>query len=867
MADVSSINKNNNSSISKDIFNTKSSVNNDPNFVGPIKPSTQTEQFELMKSADNTSNQKTQIYNINQLHDKLITDEANFDDENKSKLEKAKSSIEILKGVKDARKNQLEDQKKEKEELEKEIEKKLEEIKKQFSQFPEYQSKMPKDADDEIPSWMKFNDNAALQEYITLKEQYEQTKLDILKTESEIKTIDTTIQNIQYNEITLSSEYQSFENFFNYQFEQYEKLETLKGDTKDILNQMRKNKYVDSSGKELYIPEDENEPIPEWIINRLKFSDDPTLKKYVENKQQMDEIINDKNMKIDLESFKELIYLRAENMNEEQAIMPVENIYNSPTTNQLGQPITMSTKDLELKYLTTDEYKMFLFTQLYCGETAAASYYYSIVGDINMRKGKEEAEKAIAKLDVNDKEQMKANINNFLNTTSEGFEYGMKSFFDGLCNTIAADGEMSADDWAKMYYYQYLVEHSDLYDDLFNISSTIGNMAPTIALSTIISLAGAPEGAAPLIASSLMGISAGGNAKEQALQMGADQFTSVMYGFFIGASEILGEYLGNIPGISQSASFALADILKEGGEEFVQSYVEGFCQTILLGQEFNLDELNTEAINAFLMGCITSALLTGGQEIITYTLNGVTYTLDTETALDELLQNIDTTESNSTIQLNTIQDTYKYTDSNGIEQEISGDKLKRIITSKNELQTFLQGIDQNDTEKMAMVPAVIEYYYNNEETMTQSQTTNLNEIISHMPETHTSIDFTFSNDDKIQQHPSISYIQDGNVFEAYYSTLKSQKRSDRVQELQAIHELYDYIMKNDIIVSKSLMDRISTLNNMYYESTILITNFDETKLTEPILFENAMDAAIYFGDIKQYLYQRLKQEAYSSMYR
>ena len=559
MADVSSINKNNNSSISKDIFNTKSSVNYDPNFIGPIKPLTPEEQVKEIQRLNLESEESQELpevinlnlmdtygaTNIDELYEGLMK---NLTDEQLKQKNQIDTTITTISSLEALATQDVTEKQKELEGLEKEYKNKLDEIDKIINRT---KMLMPSMSDEAIK--MSLNDNEKVLEARKLKEKIDALKTDIGIQETYISQLKRTEQELIYSQLMLTDEYQNFNIEEN---EIYKIYKERKENGEDIT-------YILSYEEQQKIPGHEENPL---------------------------EIGAQKKINVD-----------KEHMSEEQK-------------------------------------KMLSFILYYAGPEAGEKYYKSIEDEINKKVGQELAQKRIEKLDVNDEKKIEATLKNFGIITTTGLEDGLSSFFEGINNILFAEGKISAEDYEKLYYLQYLEEHSDYFDETYSISNSIGNMIPSITASTIISIIGGPE-LAPIVASSMMGASAGGNAKEQALQMGADQLTSTIYGTLIGLSEgFLGEKLGNIPGISEAAQLSLMGIIKEGTEEYVQEYVEGFCQSLLLGQKFDIEQIDKNARKAFILGCITSGIMNGATQTIKMTIGGLDYEVS-KNVIEEYLNN------------------------------------------------------------------------------------------------------------------------------------------------------------------------------------------------------------------------------------
>ena len=115
-----------------------------------------------------------------------------------------------------------------------------------------------------------------------------------------------------------------------------------------------------------------------------------------------------------------------------------------------------------------------------------------------------------------------------------------------------------------------------------------------------------------------MGLSAGGNSKNQALVQGNDLSSSIMYGVFSGVSETtLGLLLGNIPGLNVSSSLSVKGLFKEGLEEMLQEYVDAGLRATILDEKVDVTQLSKDALKSFLYGAIMSGVMNGGELVFT----------------------------------------------------------------------------------------------------------------------------------------------------------------------------------------------------------------------------------------------------------
>ena len=128
-------------------------------------------------------------------------------------------------------------------------------------------------------------------------------------------------------------------------------------------------------------------------------------------------------------------------------------------------------------------------------------------------------------------------------------------YLDEATNEYKNSDPNSIIDYTKQYSGGSLLKHT------YQIVKGIGNMLPSIAISTVCPLAG----------SVAMGISAGGNAYHQAMVEGHSLLSSIMYGIFTGFSEAISErILGGLPGLSDVNVTSLFTYLKAAGREGVQ---------------------------------------------------------------------------------------------------------------------------------------------------------------------------------------------------------------------------------------------------------------------------------------------------------
>lgn len=335
------------------------------------------------------------------------------------------------------------------------------------------------------------------------------------------------------------------------------------------------------------------------------------------------------------------------------------------------------------KYFT--EQDMLIFSYLWDTQSpkAAREYVDAIEDKLNKVEGYANAEKFLDSI-RDENGNIDPDVRAGVLSGAKGFENGVSTFFDGLGNAFSDEGMMSTTQYEQMYILNELTNSSGNYisqlaneiyaeqgeevandflrkmynsetneidleyaktmlseqeynnliikidtdkksrlDNVYELGSSFGNMAPTLALAIAVSfvapgagitIAGKTFAFNTLISSGLMGLSVGGNAKNQALMQGNDLYISTIYGLASGFSETsLSLLLGNIPGLSATAEFSIIGLLKEGGEEALQEGVDALLRSVLLGETIDYDQLPKDMIKSFCYGVIMSGITNGGK--------------------------------------------------------------------------------------------------------------------------------------------------------------------------------------------------------------------------------------------------------------
>lgn len=328
-------------------------------------------------------------------------------------------------------------------------------------------------------------------------------------------------------------------------------------------------------------------------------------------------------------------------------------------------------------YFTEQDVLIFSYLWDTQSPKAAREYVEAIEDKLNKAEGLANAEKFLDSI-RDENGNIDPDVWAGVLSGAKGFENGLSTFFEGLGNVFNGEGMMSTSQYEQMYILSELTNSSGNYvsklaqemkekqgeevaadfiskiynketntidleyaktvlseqeynnlvikintdkksilDNVYELSSSAGNMLPSMLVSMAVSAVATPA-AGSVVGSTLMGISSGGNSKNQALVQGNDLFTSTMYGVFSGVSETtLGLLLGNIPGLNESATFSFKGFVKEGMEEMLQEYVDAGLRASILDETIDLDQLGEDAFKSFIYGVVMSGIMNGGQVAFT----------------------------------------------------------------------------------------------------------------------------------------------------------------------------------------------------------------------------------------------------------
>lgn len=546
----------------------------------------------------------------------------------------------------------------------------------------------------------------------------------------------------------------------------------------------------------------------------------------------------------------------------------------------------INTKDAA--YLTDEEKQIYIYLLSNKSNEEASEYIKAIEDKINQRKGQEEANEFIASITDEDG-NINYNVLSGLLANGKGILSGIETFGEGLANVFRTEGIMSDNQYAQMYIIEALTNTSGAYvnslaesilsdkgeeacneflenminvktgeinldyaktvltnveyqnleekinkdkntllDDAFQFGSSFGNMLPSMACTFVLSSIGAAPMATSLIGNLLMGFSAGGNAKNQALVSGNDLLSSTIYGVLSGTSETcLGMLLGNIPGLNTNASLSLKGIFSEGFEEFSQEYVDAGLRCALLGETIDIDQLGPDSLKSFVYGCLMSFGLNSATMGVKLAVNGSTVELKSLSDFKSFFKIL----NDSSIILNDNNQT-------GTKDIIVDDS----ITNKSEMVEMISKIFKDSDVYVKTDNGLVSYEGYNVDTMNSSIVENINTSETDTSGLDDNANIDNSSDiseisqtvvtNDIPSSVSETILNATDTVDSFGSFIDKVIKMDGNTLPEGFTSVEEY--KNFVVDTLVNSGKIETLNNAYIGSLI----------KDPILFTRLLSTEI-----------------------
>ena len=414
-----------------------------------------------------------------------------------------------------------------------------------------------------------------------------------------------------------------------------------------------------------------------WTLNDINKSDDELLKlakknkKYIENikmyNNTLDNKVKELNSGLTYDKYKkevsdtkyyiELLSAEKRNIKNEKDMLPYEAITllkdfkNQEST--LNKKIEHASGDLHtLNEMENDKY-LKIYNYLMKNDSLKTNDFLASMKDtFNQYIGNKLAQERIVKLKILSDGEIQKNLVNYIQSLGYGLGDGLYDFREGF-EKIYKDGEMTAQDYEAMIYLQYLNEHGMGHAGVYTTFQSVGNMTAVTASGLLLGVT-APE-IAPFVTASMIGTSSYGTTKNQMLYDGYEKDKALLYAALASGSDaILEVALGGIESIgvnsalkgAEKATFKeagklyLKAMMQEGTEEVIQNtFTSTIIDPLVLGKRVDLGQLTEENAKTFIQSAVVAGILNGGTSAINYTVNNVSYQMNTE-QLQNVLQDI-----------------------------------------------------------------------------------------------------------------------------------------------------------------------------------------------------------------------------------
>ncbi len=361
------------------------------------------------------------------------------------------------------------------------------------------------------------------------------------------------------------------------------------------------------------------------------------------------------------------------------------------------------------------------------GKEKANDYLKQMEETLNQINGQVNAEKFLSTL--KDEKELMDYLENHLKVGGKGIYDGIGSFFEGIGDWVTGKDFYSESEYETMYILQALQGDSEKHYDWalqhnYNMTQSMGNMLPSIALSMLLTPA-VGGSVASTVGSVSMGVSAGGKSYHNALVEGRDTARSVFYGVLSGVSEAaLQKLVGGIVGLSDVEVVDLKSLatsmLHEGLEEGSQEYLDALFKYGLWNEKQDFSELSQNAFVSAIYGSLTAGVMNGIGLGVNKIANGSTQVFDENynqklesenfDAVNEsieVLEDIDITEKVEVFEEGITENSSEITERlKKIEEEITEkvEVLEEDITEdSNEITERLKEIEEEITEKVEVL--------------------------------------------------------------------------------------------------------------------------------------------------------------------
>ena len=295
---------------------------------------------------------------------------------------------------------------------------------------------------------------------------------------------------------------------------------------------------------------------------------------------------------------------------------------------QSGYDVPVTESEYEKKgYDHLNEQEIAIYNYYYAteGKEAAQRYLDSMQEELNQRKAGAIYEGMAGNTAVQivygtavGFDQFNSGMKNVFNFRDDYIPVSADQYAGGMVREDLKDAGPKLPDW---------MGGASLGQMAYDVVNTSANMAPSILASAAVGLINPVAG--KWVGSTLMGMSAAGNAYQQALRDGYSKGEARVYSTMVGASELVMEkFVGGIEGFGGNAAGrffvrnmgaadkALKLIAKQIGsmaseftEEYLQEVLDPVLQNVFLDTDHEVEFLSPEAVYAGVLGALTAAVM------------------------------------------------------------------------------------------------------------------------------------------------------------------------------------------------------------------------------------------------------------------
>ena len=277
-----------------------------------------------------------------------------------------------------------------------------------------------------------------------------------------------------------------------------------------------------------------------------------------------------------------------------------------------------------LDYLDADEIAIYNYYYAKEGKERADAFLAFIQERLNQRK---------ANVIVRDIENIDNDVLRTLETGAFGLNAGVDNWASGTKQFFTGEQlPTTAIQYANAEIYNSL---DGFGKHLYSATNVIGNMAPSILVSSVAGMLGVPVRLAQGAGALTMGVSAAGGAYADALEKGYDKGRARVYSTLVGAAEGGLQYLiggiGKLGGVSTEGLMAKAamidnsllrisaklgiDLIDETIEEELQNFLEPALRMIIFGEEYDAPTID-ELLETAIVTAITTPIMGGVDTIV-----------------------------------------------------------------------------------------------------------------------------------------------------------------------------------------------------------------------------------------------------------